>query len=384
MPRAVHVVSRLSVGGSVQQAILTAAYLRGLGWEVTLVHGQPQPHEGSMAALADRLGLDRIILPGLQRELGARDALAVYDARRLLASLRPDVVHTHAAKAGAVGRLSARLAGVAVVVHTFHGHVLRGYFGPARERGFRLVERGLTHLASRIVAVSEQVRDDLVELRVAAPGRIDVIPVGFEMDRLVLGAAEHDALRARTRAELGLGDEQVVLFVGRLVPIKRVDRFLAAARLLADRPGTVFVIVGDGEQRAALAGSGDARLLGTSVRFLGYRDDLPAIYHAADLAVLCSDAEGTPVSLIEAGACGLPVVATDVGGVRSVVTPETGVVVAAGDVTGLATAMRTVLDAPQLARRLGGCGQARARQAFAVERLAADHDRLYRRLLARR
>jgi glycosyltransferase involved in cell wall biosynthesis len=384
MPRAVQLISRLSVGGSVLQAINTAAFLRDLGWDTVLLHGEPGPGEGSMQAIADQLGVERVVLPAMTRELGRHDARSLAECRRELVRLRPDVVHTHAAKAGAVGRVAARLARAPAVVHTFHGHVLRGYFGPRKERAFRLIERGLARACDRIVAVSDEVRDDLVELHVASAAKIDVIPVGFDMRRLSVPPERHAELRGALRRELGLPDDAlVVTFVGRVVPIKRADRFLAAALELRDS-GAQFVVVGDGEALADVRSSDAARTLGDRVLFTGYRADVAAIYHASDVVVLTSDNEGTPVSLIEAAACGVPVVGTDVGGVRSVVQDGVTGYVVPPDASLVAARIATLLEDGPLRARLGAAGRERVQARYAAERLAADHDRLYRELLAQR
>jgi glycosyltransferase involved in cell wall biosynthesis len=384
MPRAVQLISRLSVGGSVLQAINTTAFLRDLGWDTVLLHGEPGPGEGSMQPLADELGIERVVLPAMARELGPHDARSLAQCRRELVRLRPDIVHTHGAKAGTVGRVAARLSRAPAVVHTFHGHVLRGYFGPRKERAFRLIERGLAHACDRVVAVSDEVRDDLRDLHVAPAAKIEVIPVGFDMRRLSVPAERHAELRTGFRHELGLGDDAlVVTFVGRVVPIKRADRFLAAAVELRDS-GARFVVVGDGDALAEVRGSDAARALGDRVLFTGYRADVAAVYHASDIVALTSDNEGTPVSLIEAAACGVPVVGTDVGGVRSVVQDGVTGYVVPPDASLLAARIATLLADGGLRATLGAAGRERVHTRYAAERLAADHDRLYGELLARR
>jgi glycosyltransferase involved in cell wall biosynthesis len=383
MPRAVQLISRLSVGGSVLQAINTTAFLQRLGWDCVLMHGDPGPGEGSMQSIADELGVERVVLRNMTRELGPHDVQSLRECRRELRRLRPDVVHTHGAKAGTVGRVAAKLARAPAVVHTFHGHVLHGYFGRPKQDAFRLIERALGHACDRIVAVSDEVRTDLIDLHVARPAKIEVIPVGFDMQRLIVPPDRHDELHHSFRAAVGLPDAPVVVaFVGRIVPIKRADRFLAAAWELRDTSAT-FMVVGDGEDLAALRGSDTARALGDRIVFTGYRSDIAAVYHASDVVVLTSDNEGTPVSLIEASACGVPVVGTDVGGVRSVVDDGvTGFIVPADDATMLAARIRSLVEDAALRHDLGAAGRQRVAGRFSAERLAADHDRLYRSILA--
>ena len=336
-----------------------------------------------MHQIADELGVERVVLREMTRELGPHDVQSLRECRRELRRLRPDVVHTHGAKAGTVGRAAAKLARTPAVVHTFHGHVLRGYFGRPKQDAFRLIERSLAHACDRIVAVSDEVRSDLVELKVARPSKIEVIPVGFDMQRLIVPAGRHEELHHAFRSSVGLPDAPLVVsFVGRIVPIKRADRFLQAAWELRDTPAT-FMVVGDGEELAALRGSEIARALGDRLVFTGYRSDIAAVYHASDVVVLTSDNEGTPVSLIEALACGVPVVGTDVGGVRAVVDDgTTGFVVPAPDAALLATRIRALIEDAELRRRFGQAGRERVEGRFSAERLAADHDRLYRSILA--
>jgi glycosyltransferase involved in cell wall biosynthesis len=384
-PLAVQVTSRLSVGGSVAQAIYLAASLRDHGYDTLLVHGEPPPGEGTMAPLADRLGVERISIASLQRELGPGDLASVVAIAHLLRRLRPAVVHTHAAKAGAVGRIAGRLARVPAIVHTFHGHVLRGYFPPRKEAMFRRIERGLAHAADAIVAVSDEVRDDLVSLGVEPASRIRTIRIGFEMTALDLDEHAHHALRGSTRRTLGIDDDRpIVALVGRVVAVKRVDRFLAAARAVSTIDA-LFLVVGDGEERARLEASADARALAGRLRFLGYRDDVAAILHASDIVVLTSDLEGTPVSLIEAGACSLPVVGTAVGGVPDVVIDGvTGLLAGVDDVPGIAAAIDRLIADRTLARTLGRAGRERVVPRFSLDRLAAKHADLYASLLGRR
>jgi glycosyltransferase involved in cell wall biosynthesis len=272
-----------------------------------------------------------------------------------------------------------------VLVHTFHGHSLTGYFDSRTARFFREVEQRLARRTDALIAVSGDVRDDLVRLGVATEERFTVIPLGFDLDRF-LDDADRGERRRALREQWGIAaDEQVVTLVARLVPIKRVDRFLAMARQLAQRPRIRFVVVGDGELREQLVSSPDAVGLGERLVWAGFRRDMPAVCFASDAVVLTSDNEGTPVSLIEAQAAGVPVVCTEVGGVRSVVSHgETGLLAAPEDVSGLADAVSSILDDPELSARLGSAGRSHAAASFTLARLVEDHDRLYRRLRARR
>jgi glycosyltransferase involved in cell wall biosynthesis len=374
------VIARLNVGGPAIQAITLTSRLRPHGYDTTLVRGVEGPDEGSMDDLAVAEGVRPVLVPSLRRSLGLRDVAAIATLVRIIRRERPAILHTHTAKAGTVGRVAAVLAirrRPRIVVHTFHGHVLSGYFSPAATRLFTTIERVLARTTTCLIAVSEEVRDDLVRLGVAPRDRIAVVPLGFDLAPFVTAGER----RVASRAALGLDpDAPVVLLVARLVPIKRVDRFLRIAARVTT-PRTTFLIAGDGELRETLRGGDDARRLGTQVRWLGMRPDVADLLAASDVVVLCSDNEGTPVSLIEAEAAGLPVVSTAVGGVPAVVLDgETGLLVDREDEAGFAQAIDDLLGDPVRRRAMGEAGRRHALAGFGIERLVGDVDRLYRSL----
>jgi glycosyltransferase involved in cell wall biosynthesis len=381
--RVVHAIARLNVGGAALSMLELAAEQQRRGHEVLVVAGRIPPGEESMEHLADELGLTYRHLPVLQRELSPRaDLAATFRLRSLLRACRPDVLHTHTSKAGATGRLAALAAGTArprAVVHQFHGHVLAEYFSRRRERVFRLVERALAHSTHAIVAVSDEVREDLLRLHVAPPEKIRVVPYGFDLDRRVGVEA---AARQSTRDSLGAANGTLVLgWAGRLTAIKRP---LDLVRVVAAVDGTMLVLAGDGELRTdveRLAGE-----LGVSdrVRLLGYVDDIASVYAASDVLLLVSANEGTPVVAIEALAAGVPVVATDAGGTRTVVDDgKTGLLAPVGDVPALAEHVRRLRDDEAIRAALGEAGARRMRERFSTVRMADDIDALYRELLHR-
>jgi glycosyltransferase involved in cell wall biosynthesis len=384
----VRVIARLNVGGPAIQAITLTKMLDQRGYRSRLIRGREDPSEGSMDYLADRLGVAPTLLSGMRRDPGRGDLGALWTLIRILRSERPQIVHTHAAKAGTLGRIATLIAFPRrrhrpILVHTFHGHSLTGYFSGRTAGFYRTVERLLAPRTSALVAVSPEVRDDLVGLGVAEPARFVVIPLGFDLSGF-LDDSEREQRRQVLRREWGIGEgEQVVTLVARLVPIKRVDRFLTVARALAGRQGIRFVIVGDGELRGELTASPDARALADRVIWTGFRRDMPDVCFASDVIVLTSDNEGTPVSLIEAQAAGVPVVGTDVGGVRSAVLDgRTGLLAHRDDIDGLARGISSLLEDDELASRMGGAARQHAAQSYDLGRLVEDHDALYRRLLA--
>ncbi|MFM8649467.1 MAG: glycosyltransferase, partial [Actinomycetota bacterium] len=293
----------------------------------------------------------------------------------MLHRVRPDIVHTHTAKAGVVGRIAAIVARVPIRVHTFHGHLLHGYFSPRVTRLVVLVERVLAQKTTALVAVGAQVRDDLLAAGIGRPDQFTVIPPGVEspasIDRMV------------ARRDLGIHEsDRVVLFVGRLTAIKRVDRLIEAFRaVVAKVPSALLVVVGDGELLTEFRMA--TRDLGDRVRFVGWQADLAPYYAASDVVALTSDNEGMPVSLIEASMAGRACVTTNVGSAREVV--ESGVTgfVVAKDSALVADAIVRVLSDDEVRHGMGRAAHERAERLFGEARLAEDHRRLYRRLMGR-
>jgi glycosyltransferase involved in cell wall biosynthesis len=386
--RVLRVIARLNVGGPAIQAITLSRLLDERGYETRLIRGQEGDREGSMDALAAELGVVPVNLPTLQRRIGIGDIASLAFLVRQIRDWQPEILHTHAAKAGALGRIAALLAGrrrPTVIVHTFHGHVLTGYFSPPVSVAFTAIERFLARRTTRLIAVSDEIRADLVRLGVAPPEQILVLPLGFDFSRFDAPAEERQKRRAALRQELGIPlDAPLVTLVARLEPIKRVDRFIRVANLVAAPPGTHFLVVGDGALREELQGSLDARLLGDRLVWAGLREDMPDVYFASDVVAVTSDNEGTNVSAIEAQAASVPVVSTRVGGMPSAIRDgETGLLVCPHDEPGFAAALRRVLLDSALRSELGTQGSARARAAFSLDRLLRDIDGLYRRLLTR-
>jgi glycosyltransferase involved in cell wall biosynthesis len=372
-------------GPALHVAYLTAG-LKDRGYDTMLVAGSLARGEDSMAFVADELGVEVVHIDELGREISPlRDLMATVRLARLIRRERPDILHTHTAKAGTVARAAALLAGSRrppIVVHTFHGHVLRGYFGPLRSRLFRLLERWLAARTTALVAVSPQVRDDLVELGIAPRDRFVVIRLGIELEHRV--APEQNG-RAESRRYLGIPDGRFAVgWIGRMTAVKRTDDVLVAFKQLReDGVDAVLCLVGDGPDRAGLERR--ARELGVArdTLFLGYQEDVAQFYSAFDALILPSGNEGTPVSAIEALAAGRPVVATRVGGVPDVVRDgQDGFLVEAGATEDLADRLERLARDPELRERMGREGRARVLPRYAVDRLVDDVDRLYRSLLS--
>lgn len=364
-------MARMNVGGPALQVTGLVEGMDPGRFDHRLYVGHVGAGEGDHLALrAPDLPFRRV--EGLGRTPDALgDARALRDLVAEMRRFRPHVVHTHTAKAGVLGRTAALLCRVPTTVHSFHGHLLHGYFNPPVTAAVTAVERTLARRTSRLLAVGAQVRDDLLAAGVGRPAQYLVVPPGI--------AIPSPPDRGVARAALGLGDHQVVVsFVARLTAVKRPDRFAdVARRVAAARQDVVFLVCGEGELldelRAATAGV-------DRVRFLGWRSDVEAVHAASDLTVLTSDNEGMPVSLIEASMCGVAAVATDVGSVAEVVRHgETGLVVPA-EVDALTRAVLRLVDDEEPRRRMGRAAAVHAHRCFSRDRLVSDMERLYEEL----
>lgn len=379
------IITRLNIGGPSIHVINLNVGLDPARFESLLVSGTENPGEGSMLDHALSRGVQPIVIPEMVSEasLKPRDVKALVKLYRLIRRERPHIVDTHTAKAGFLSRIAARLAGVPVVVHTYHGHVLRGYYSPLKSLLLRLMERALARITDRIIAVSEGVKRELVEYRIAPAEKITVMPLGFDLTPFL----ECTAHRGRFRSELGLHNgARLVGIVGRIFPIKNHRLFLeAAARVAAEEPDARFIIVGDGILHPEMEQYASALGISDRVIFTGWRRDLPNIYADLDVLVISSNNEGTPVSAIEAMASGCPVVATRVGGVPDLIAEgETGYLVPPGSADELATAILRLLQNPKAASCMGQAAQAVARERFTIQRLILDTENLYQQLLAQK
>jgi glycosyltransferase involved in cell wall biosynthesis len=387
--RVLRIITRLNIGGPSIQAIALSDRLAVRGFDTLLVHGQLDRGEGDMRYLLPPSVSVRH-LAALTRPLApAHDALALVQLVDILRDLRPHIVHTHMAKAGTLGRVAAAIYnrtagrdGPARVVHTYHGHVLEGYFGDTKTRVFLGVERALAHVTDRIVAISPRIRTELLdEYAIGRSDQYRVVPLGFDLDRL---AAIDDAARARARTALNVpGSCAVVTTVGRLTAIKHQRLFLEAAQRIAQtNPSVIFLVVGDGDLRGELEAAASAFGIADRVRFLGWRRDLETIYGATDVFLLTSRNEGTPVALIESMAAGCAGVSTNVGGVADVVDSESvGLLAPDGDAAALAGKVTALLRDADRRGRLGAAGRTLVVARYGLDRLVGDIDSLYRELV---
>ncbi|MBL8010452.1 MAG: glycosyltransferase [Flavobacteriales bacterium] len=407
MPRILRIINRFNLGGPTHNAAYLTRYLPG-DYETLLVGGSQEATEEGSHHILRSLGVEAMILPELQREVAPwRDRGAYRRIKQLIREFKPDIVHTHAAKAGAVGRMAAADLGVKAIVHTFHGHVFHSYFGPVRTALYKNIERFLARRSSRIIAISEKQKHELVDEHRICPGdKVSVIPLGFDLSRFREDRARK---RAFFRSVYGVADDEIAIaIVGRLVPIKNHDLFLEAMAAVARRTQRRVraFIVGDGEERDRLegrvnelglshavgpyfnghgfghgAGSG-AVVPPATITFTSWIKEVDIVYAGVDLVVLTSLNEGTPVSLIEAQASDRPVVTTRVGGVENVVLPDRSALLSpSGDLATMSEAILRVVEDDALRGRMGEQGWDFVRQRYHYTRLVDDTARLYDALL---
>jgi len=405
--KVLRIIARLNVGGPARHVVWLTAGMKNDGYDTLLAAGVVLPGEDDMSYVAAQAGVTPLIIPEMSREISPRDAITVWKLFRLMLREKPDLVHTHTAKAGTVGRVAAMmyrwLTPATLIgkprrcrlVHTYHGHVFHGYYGPGRTRLFLTIEKLLARLATdRIIVISGQQRCEINEkFRVGRADQFAVIPLGVDLNIY----SNWQERRERSRQELKVRAEEILVgIVGRLTEIKNHKLFLQMAALFREtsRDNVRFLIIGDGHLRKELEKQVDELGLRNEVRFLGSRQDPENFYPALDVVALTSLNEGTPLSLIEGMANARPVIATAVGGVvdllgekvsvqtgQGVTLHERGLAVASGDKDAFAKGLEYLIANEPLRRELGQRGHDFVNQCYAKERLLADMTALYAELL---
>lgn len=376
--KVVRVIARLNVGGPAIQAALLTSGLDRKRFESILVTGTEDEREGNMLSLASdeefTAGVKPVVIPALGRSPSPlRDALAFLYLLRLIWKIRPDVVHTHTAKAGTLGRLAAWLTGVPVIIHTFHGNVFSGYFRPAISRAIVTWERFLARLSTAVVAISKRQADELIGAGFAE-SKVKVIPLGLPLERF---NSRTEIGRTKARNALGIGEDSIAVgFIARLVPVKNPELMIEAiAELGKVHRNVCLVVAGDGPLRERLIEA--ARTRGVELRMLGWRADLDNVYQALDAVALSSRNEGLPLALIEAMASGVPVASTNVGGVPDLFAEGELGELAEADSRSLAKAIESAIASPQ--SRIDAARKS-VLQRFSDERLVSDISNLYEEL----
>ncbi len=375
--KVMRIITRLSVGGSSIHTILLTAHLDKQIFDSLLIKGSEGKDEGDLRDLLQRKKIDPLLISELRREISLKnDLITFWKLYRLMHAEKPDIVHTHSAKAGTLGRLAAKLAGVPVIIHTFHGHLFRGYFGPKRSRLVVLIERLLALVSTKIVAVTQSQKDELLRYKIAPSQKIANIPLGLELDQLQNVQKE----KGTFRSELGLEkDDALIGSIARLVPVKgHAFLFRAAQKVIDTFPRVKILVIGNGELRNELEDLASHLGIEKNVVFCGFRRDLPKIYADLDIVVLTSLNEGLPVAVIEAMASQTAVVAFDVGGVKDLIEPNvTGISVPFGEIDRLAESIVFLLKNPQERERLGRNARRKVYPHLCYQRLVRDFEKFY-------
>ena len=393
MPKVLRIINRFNLGGPTYNAAYLTKYLPE-EYETLLIGGDKEESEDSSQHILDELGIKPVIIPEMRRAIRFGNDYAAYKKiKQIIEEFKPDIVHTHASKAGTLGRMAAFSCKVPAVVHTFHGHVFHSYFSKARTSVFKRIEKKLAEKSSAIVAISELQKKELGEIhKITSSDKIDVIPLGFDLDRF---QTDLDQKRIQFREQYQVSDDEIAIgIIGRLVPIKNHTLFLKALKKVLDstKRNVRAFIIGDGESKEdiiALAetlgieySQSNIEFRKTPLTFTSWIRNIDVVNAGMDIIALSSLNEGTPVSLIEAQACNNPVVSTNVGGIENVVVNgKTGLLSQINDIDGYAQNLLELVENDSKRQEMRQNGWDHVKNSFSYRRLVKDIDLLYKKLL---
>ena len=396
MPRVLRILNRLVIGGPSKNAVYLTKYMQP-EFETLLVTGGREDHEQDADHLADSLGIQPYNIPEMKRSLSVKnDWLTYQKLKNIIREFKPDIVHTHAAKSGALGRLAAKNCGVPVLLHTFHGHVFHSYFNSLKTKFFLKTERYLAGFSDAIIAISEVQKKELsIDFKIAPPDKFRIIPLGLDLYNFI---TDQEIKRVIFRKEFGLDDETIAIgVIGRLVPVKNHVLFLKGIKKLLDScPQKIKAfIIGDGETRDALEKMASALDINFTKHtdaihlhpliFTSWRTDVDMVYAGLDIVALTSLNEGTPVSLIEAQAAGKPIVSTRVGGIADVVLEnKTALLSDIRDEDKFCENLQQLVSNPELRNIFKDAGKQHVLNKYDYKRLVDDMSKLYIELLAKK
>lgn len=393
MPRVLRILNRLIIGGPAINATYLTKYLSP-EFETMLVIGGKDDHEQDADHLSGDLGIEPVVIPEMKRAISIiDDGIAYRKVKALIKDFKPDIVHTHAAKSGVIGRMAADACRVPVIVHTFHGHVFHSYFNSLTSKTFVHIERYLAARSSGIIAISESQKQELSQLyKICEADKIQIIPLGLDLDKFQVN---QEAKRVDFRARYQLQPDEIAIgIIGRIVPVKNHSLFVQVAEQVLRQTDKKlrFIIIGDGDMRPQT----ESEFRQAGIDYAYYPEDprpataictswqthMDVVLAGLDIVALTSHNEGTPVSLIEAQAAGRPVVSTNVGGVADVVADgQCGFITPPGDAAALTAALLKIIDNPELGYSFGEQGRAFVQSRFSYQRLVTDMSRYYYRLM---
>lgn len=384
--KVLRIINRFNIGGPTYNATFLTKFL-GNEFETLLVGGLPEEDEADSLHILQQYGVEPILLKQMKRNPNViADYKAYKELRKIIREFQPDIVHTHAAKAGALGRRAAKAEKIPVIIHTFHGHVFEGYFSPLKTNFYKIIERNLAKISTKIVAISPLQKLDLVEKhKICGVNKMTVIPLGFDLQRFQSNREEN---RLKVRSQYNIKEDEIAIgIIGRLAPIKDHSFFLDVLERISElsKKNIRVFIVGDGEERTNI----ETRIsnftwpINVKIELTSWVKDIAAFNPAMDIICLCSKNEGTPVSLIEAQAGNIPVISTDVGGVGDVVChKKTGIIVTPNNKTEYTEELLKLIEDEQYRTELGTEGWNFVENNFHYTRLIADMQNLYYNLLS--
>lgn len=384
MPKVLRIINRFNIGGPTYNATFLSRFLDD-EYETLLIGGLPEKEEADSLHILEEYGLSPMLISEMQRVPSFKSDKAAYrKIKQIIEEFKPDIVHTHAAKAGALGRKAAKACGVPVIVHTFHGHVFHSYFGKVKTNIFKFIERRLAKKSDGIIAISDIQKQEIANVHKICPSnKIKVIPLGFDLDKFQKETSKREDVRKKYNLQK---EEIAIAIIGRLAPIKNHALFLSVVKDVLKKTSkkVKFFIVGDGEERANIeervadlnAEFKDAILMTSWIKNIG------EFNAGMDIICLTSNNEGTPVSLIEAQAGNLAVVSTDVGGVRDIVKEgETGYIVPKNNVNLFSEKLLFLIEDDETRKRFSENGWNFVREKFHYTTLVKNVNEYYKELL---
>lgn len=393
MPRVLRIHNRLIIGGPAINVTYLSKYMEP-EFETTLVVGGKDDHEQGAEYLLENLDLKPVVVEEMKRKIfPLQDGTAYRKIKELIEYYKPDIVHTHAAKSGIIGRMAADACKVPVIVHTFHGHVFHSYFNSFTTKVFIQIERYLAERSTGIIAISDSQKNELAEVYKICPSeKINIIPLGLDLDKF---SHQQEAKRQQFRSTYQLQDDEIAIgIIGRVVPVKNHELFVAAAQKLQKQTKEKlrFIVIGDGESRAAMEQLfADAQIdysfvpdgyKNTTAFCTSWQTEIDKVLAGLDIVALTSHNEGTPVSLIEAQAASRPIVSTRVGGVADIMTDaQAGFITTPNDADEFATALLKLVESPKMRTQFGDFGKKQVLEKFSYQRLVKDMSAYYYTLL---
>jgi len=384
--RVLRIMHRMNVGGPMYHAAVLTKYLPP-PYTTKLICGAISPGEADGTYVLRDYKIEPLVIKEMGRSLKNpfKDLMALYKIIRVIRKYRPHIVHTHAAKAGTLGRLAAFLTRVPIILHTFHGHVFHSYFSKFVTRIFIQIERILSRLTKRIIVISSIQKHEIVNIyKICSENKVNVIPLGFELDKFFENS---DEKRKKIRAEFNLSENEILIgIVGRIEKIKNHRFFISVVATVKKKTEIPIkaIIVGDGPLRKEIEEYAEYLGVRENVIFASWRQDTDCLFAAFDIVALTSDNEGTPVSIIEAQAAGKPVVCTNVGGVRDIVLEnETGFISEKGDLHDFSNNMIRLIENPELKKEMAA-KMLHVRERFSYRRLVNDIILLYDELIKKK